>query len=74
MLTVADHFELEIVPDAPNSCAVSDEQERRVEWWYRGSRRILGRSHDPYPWPVRHAPFSAGEQYSKPLLECLAEK
>ena len=73
MMTVADHFEPGIVSDAPNACAVSDEQERRVEWWYRESRRTLGSSRDADPHLVR-PPFSAGEQYSKPLLECLTEK
>jgi len=73
MIAVADHFEPSIAPGASGTYAEPDEQERRVERWCREYPKAVDRWRDTDGRPLRHTYFYPAEQYSKPLVDRLAE-
>ena len=73
MMAVADHFEPSIVPEAPETYASVDEQERRLERWCSEYPRAVGRWRDADGRPLRHTYFYPAEQYNKTLIDRLAE-
>lgn len=73
ILALADHFEPSIVPEAPKRWAEADVQERRVERWCREYPRAFSRWRDADGRPFRHTYFYPAEQYSKALIDRLAD-
>ena len=73
MVALADHFEPSIVPEAPQTLASADEQERRVEQWCARYPAAVGAWRDADDFPLRHTYFYPAEQYNKILIDRLAE-
>ncbi len=73
MIAVADHFEPAIVPDAPDTYASRDEQERRVEHWCSEYPKAVEAWRDADGRALRHTYFYPAEQYEKRLIDRLAE-
>lgn len=73
VIALADHFEPAITPSDPRKYAPPDEQERRLERWCAEYPRAVGSWRDADGRPFRHTYFYPMEQYSKPLIDRLAE-
>src|SRR5215467_13918152 len=73
MISVADHFEPAIVPEAPGTYAGLDEQLRRLELWCAEYPKAVDRWRDADGRPMRHTYFYPAEQYNKTLVDRLAE-
>ena len=73
MVALADHFEPSIVPEAPQTHASAEEQERRVERWCSKYPAAVDAWRDAEGFPLRHTYFYPAEQYSKVLIDRLAE-
>jgi len=73
IIAVADHFEPSIVPGVPLAYARFDEQEERLERWCAEYPKAVESWRDVDGRPLRHTYFYPAEQYSKALVDRLAE-
>lgn len=73
IISVADHFEPSISPDAPERYAPRDEQERRLDRWCREYPQSVDPFRDADGCPLRHTYFFPAEQYDRGLVEQLAQ-
>jgi hypothetical protein len=72
LVALADHFEPSIVPEAPDTFASRDEQERRVERWCREYPRLVDPWRDADGCSFRHTYFYPAEQDDKALVDQIA--
>lgn len=73
MIALADHFEPAYVPEDGYARAPYDEQERRLERWFREYPRQLGDFRDAEGRAFVHTYFYPAEQYDRSHLARLAE-
>jgi hypothetical protein len=73
IIAVADHFEPSFLPEAPETYAARDAQERRVERWCREYPRLADPWRDADGRPFCHTYFYPAEQYDKAIVDRLAE-
>ena len=73
ILAMADHFEPAIVPGDGQARTTHDEQQRRVDSWCREYPRTADAWRDNEGRPFVHTYFYPAEQYSKGIIQCMAE-
>ena len=74
VIAIADHFEPSIVPDNPETYALMDVQERRLERWCSEYPKVVEFWRDADGRPLQHTYFYPAEQYNKALIDRLAEQ
>ena len=73
IIAVADHFEPSIVAENGSRYAPYDEQERRVDFWFRKYPQLADAWRDSDGRPFVHTYFYPAEQYDRRLIQQLAE-